>query len=280
LTNPCPEGREHKLLPVRIKKCKRPGLLKGVTGFDLFGLDEAAARELLLASVAAAAGTRAKPGVKPGFPGAGRAVPAAPRFPGAGPRVWNVPPHNPHFTGRGAELADLARGLTGGSAVTVHSVHGLGGVGKTQLAAEYAHARAADYEVAWWVAAEEASLIPDQFAGLARRLGLDPATEPDLVRAQVHDRLREVAGWLLVFDNADDADGIRSWLPAAPQPFGVPGHVLVTRPLLERALAITETAYGPDHPSVATCLNNLALTLQHLGEPGTGPATARPGCGD
>jgi hypothetical protein len=223
-----PEGREHKLVPVRVQKCKRAGLLKGVTGFDLFGLDEAAARELLLASVAAAAGTRAKPGVKPGFPGAGRAVPAAPRFPGAGPRVWNVPPHNPHFTGRGAELADLARGLTGGSAVTVHSVHGLGGVGKTQLAAEYAHARAADYEVAWWVAAEEASLIPDQFAGLARRLGLDPATEPDLVRAQVHDRLREVAGWLLVFDNADDADGIRSWLPAAPQPFGVPGHVLVT----------------------------------------------------
>jgi tetratricopeptide (TPR) repeat protein len=182
--------------------------------------------------------------------------------------VWNVPPHNPHFTGRGAELADLARGLTGGSAVTVHSVHGLGGVGKTQLAAEYAHARAADYEVAWWVAAEEASLIPDQFAGLARRLGLDPATEPDLVRAQVHDRLREVAGWLLVFDNADDADGIRSWLPAAPQPFGVPGHVLVTRPLLERALAITGAAYGPDHPVVATCLNNLAAALRDLGDPG------------
>jgi hypothetical protein len=66
-----PGGQEHKLVPVRVQKCKRAGLLKGVTGFDLFGLDEAAARELLLASVTAAAGTRAKPGVKPGFPGPG-----------------------------------------------------------------------------------------------------------------------------------------------------------------------------------------------------------------
>jgi hypothetical protein len=221
-----PGGRQHRLVPVRVRECELPGLLKGVTGFDLFGLAEAAARDLLLMSVAAAAGGRAKPEVTPGFPGTGRAVLTAPRFPVL--LAWNVPPHNPHFMGRDTELAELARGLTGGSAVTVHSVHGLGGVGKTQLAAEYAHAHAADYEVAWWVAAEEASLIPDQFAGLARQLGLDPATEPDLVRAQVHDRLRRVAGWLLVFDNADDADSIRPWLPAAPQPGGVPGHVLVT----------------------------------------------------
>jgi tetratricopeptide (TPR) repeat protein len=39
------------------------------------------------------------------------------------------------------------------------------------------------------------------------------------------------------------------------------------RPLEERALAITETAYGPDHPAVAIRLNNLAETLQDLGEP-------------
>jgi tetratricopeptide (TPR) repeat protein len=39
------------------------------------------------------------------------------------------------------------------------------------------------------------------------------------------------------------------------------------RPLLERALAITEAAYGPDHPTVATRLNNLALILRDLGQP-------------
>ena len=155
-----PGGRERKLLPVRVRECARPGLLKGVAGFDLFSMDEAAAGELLLAKVKAAVEGRAKPLAKPDFPEPDRAVPAKPGFPRAqpvpaaprfpGPRAWNVPPHNPNFTGRGAELAGLARGLAGGAAVTVHSLRGLGGVGKTQLAAEYAHAHAGDYEVVWW----------------------------------------------------------------------------------------------------------------------------------
>jgi hypothetical protein len=223
-----PAGLEHKLLPVRVRECKRPGLLKGVTGVDLFGLDEAAARTLLLAKVKAAVEGRDKPPVKPDFPVAGQTVQAEPRFPGAPPRVWNVPPHNSNFTGRGTELANLARSLAGGSAVTVHSLHGLGGVGKTQLAAEYAHAHAGDYELVWWVAAEEAALIPDQFSAMARRLGLEPATDPDGLRTQIHDQLRDAAGWLLVFDNADAADDVQAWLPATPQPAGIPGHVLVT----------------------------------------------------
>jgi hypothetical protein len=112
--------------------------------------------------------------------------------------------------------------------VTVHSLHGLGGVGKTQLAAEYAHAHANDYDVVWWVTAEEAASIPDQFSALAGRLGLDPAADPEVLRGQVHEELREVAGWLLVFDNADDVGDVGAWLPRAPQPAGIPGHVLVT----------------------------------------------------
>jgi Tfp pilus assembly protein PilF len=44
------------------------------------------------------------------------------------------------------------------------------------------------------------------------------------------------------------------------------------RPLMERALSIRETTYGPDHPEVASTLNNLAWALCELGE----PATARP----
>jgi tetratricopeptide (TPR) repeat protein len=44
------------------------------------------------------------------------------------------------------------------------------------------------------------------------------------------------------------------------------------RPLAERALAITEAAYGPDHPEVATRLSNLAVILRDLGQ----PAGARP----
>ena len=44
------------------------------------------------------------------------------------------------------------------------------------------------------------------------------------------------------------------------------------RPLLERAVAIGETAYGPDHPQLLTPINNLATALSQLGD----PAAARP----
>ena len=151
-----------------------------------------------------------------------------PRFPGALPQVWKVPARNPNFTGRGPDLDTLARALAAGSAVTVHSVHGLGGVGKTQLATEYAYAHAGDYDLVWWIAAEEPAAIPDQFAALAARLGLDPPADPEVLRAQVHDVLRSVPGWLLIFDNADRAEDIGPWLPGGPLPPGVPGHVIVT----------------------------------------------------
>ena len=143
-------------------------------------------------------------------------------------QIWNVPARNPHFTGRAAELGEVARGLAAGSPVTVESVRGMGGVGKSQLAIEYAHAHAGDYDVAWWVNAEETAAIADQFTTLAAQLGLDAATDPDDLQAQVHDRLRNVAHWLLIFDNASTTDDIQPWLSSRPQPAGVAGHVLVT----------------------------------------------------
>jgi predicted ATPase len=54
----------------------------------------------------------------------------------------------------------------------------MGGVGKTRLAVECAHARAGGYEVVWWVAAEEPALIADQFAALAVKLGAEPGGDP------------------------------------------------------------------------------------------------------
>jgi len=223
-----PDGRQRKLLVARVAECDRPGLLAGVVGFDLFGLDEAAARARLRATVQAALSGRAKPDVPPLFPGAGRTVARAPRFPGAGPRAWNVPPRNPNFTGRSSELGQLSRGLAGGRTVTVQAVRGLGGVGKTELAAEYAHVHAGEYELAWWVASENPALLPDQFTVLVRQLGAEPAAEPEALQAQVRQVLAEVAGWLLIFDNADAARDIGPWLPSGPGPARGPGHVVVT----------------------------------------------------
>jgi hypothetical protein len=157
-------------------------------------------------------------------------MPREPRFPGALPGVWGgkVPARNPNFTGRGADLAALAGALASGSTVTVQPLRGMGGIGKTQLATEFAYAHAGDYDLVYWIAAEEPATIADQFTALGQELGLDPVADPDVLQGQVHDRLRGVPGWLLIFDNADAVDDIRSWLPGGPLPPGVPGHVIVT----------------------------------------------------
>jgi len=131
-----PQGQQRKLITVRVRGERPPGLLSGVVGIDLVGLSEAAARRRLHAEITAAVRGRAKPGAAPPFPL--RAVPVAPRFPGALPEVFTVPGRNPHFTGRAGELDTIRTGLGAGTAMTVQAVHGLGGVGKTQTVIEYA----------------------------------------------------------------------------------------------------------------------------------------------
>ena len=73
------------------------------------------------------------------------------------PRVWkNVPPRNPNFVGR-TELIERLRTRLGGTltAVVPQALHGLGGVGKTQLVVEYVYRHATDYDLVCWVAAED-----------------------------------------------------------------------------------------------------------------------------
>jgi hypothetical protein len=144
---------------------------------------------------------------------------------GAGSRrAWGgVPPRNPAFTGRDGLLGEIRNGLASGSRVAVHALHGLGGVGKTQLAAEYAHRFAAEYDVAWWVSSEQAELIGPQFAALAEELGCAAAGSVlEVMRSAVLADLRQRPRWLLIFDNAESPEAIAPWLPAGT------GHVLIT----------------------------------------------------
>ncbi|HEV3287661.1 MAG TPA: helix-turn-helix domain-containing protein, partial [Streptosporangiaceae bacterium] len=82
------------------------------------------------------------------------------------PQVWHIPARNPGFTGRDDLLAQVRERLLAGDKAVVQALHGMGGVGKTQLAAEYAHRFAGAYDLAWWINAEQGGLIGDQVAAL------------------------------------------------------------------------------------------------------------------
>ena len=137
-------------------------------------------------------------------------------------RVWNLPARNPGFTGRDGLLAAVQERILTEDRAVVQALHGIGGVGKTQLAIEFAYQFAGSYDMAWWINAEQGGLIGDQFAALGLALGcIDAGAGIDVVQAVVLAKLRERGRWLLIFDNAENPADVRPWLPGG-------GHVLIT----------------------------------------------------
>lgn len=183
---------------------------------------------------APAHGTRAADGAYPKGSSvsatAARSLPAVEeRRAGDPPAIWgNVPPRNNNFTGRQALLDALHERLSseGTAAVLPEALHGLGGVGKSQIALEYVHQHSADYDVVWWIAAERDEQIRNALVELAESLGLDAGHESNVAVPRVLNALRTGRprkDWLLVFDNAEDLETVRQYFPS-----GGPGRILVT----------------------------------------------------
>ncbi|MET9283328.1 FxSxx-COOH system tetratricopeptide repeat protein [Streptomyces anthocyanicus] len=219
-----------RLVPVAIELLNDddiPALLAGTLRTDVHGLDEAAATSALLEAVHGPV----PPTGPVDFPGAASAdAPTAPdaqrpRLPSSVglPEVWNVRRRNPDFSGRETVMGQLRTGLLSGRQAVVQALHGMGGIGKTQIALEYAHRFASQYDLVWWVDAEQADQLPVRYTELADRLGVaksDAGSEPNARALLQHLRTRH--RWLLVLDNAEHPDQIEPWLPEGP------GHVLIT----------------------------------------------------
>jgi tetratricopeptide (TPR) repeat protein len=144
-------------------------------------------------------------------------------------RAWNIPyRQNPYFTGREKVLQTLHERLTTTRANALtqpQAISGLGGIGKTQVAVEYAYRHRNDYHYILWVNAATREDIVKSFSELAELLNLPVKDEQDqnkVVNAvgrwfSAHD------GWLAIFDNADDLHLAEEYLPA-----GSSGHLLIT----------------------------------------------------
>lgn len=128
-------------------------------------------------------------------------------------RFSNLAGRNPHFTGREDTLQLLAE-PPGPTRPRGQVLCGLGGVGKSQLALEYAHRHESEYDVVWWINAESRLAARTDLLALARRLGVREAKDQDDMLAAVLEELRRDRRWLLVFDNVEQyADIEPYWLP-------------------------------------------------------------------
>lgn len=143
------------------------------------------------------------------------------------PDIWNVPYNrNPNFTGREQLLKNIRASLTSNQRAAMPLViHGLGGVGKTQLALEYAYRHLQDYDLVWWVRAGDPVVLGADYAALAEPLNLPEkeAPEQEVTVVAVRRRLKQFQKWLLIFDNANDPKDLKDYLPNESG-----GHVIIT----------------------------------------------------
>jgi tetratricopeptide (TPR) repeat protein len=129
-------------------------------------------------------------------------------------RLIGVPPRNDFFTGREEILSSLHATLkTEGRAAIKQAISGLGGVGKTATAIEYAHRHREAYSRVLWTGAESESALTSGFAALAPHLGLPFLEKADDQVAAVRTWLADNPGWLLVLDNADAPEVVKPFLP-------------------------------------------------------------------
>lgn len=134
----------------------------------------------------------------------------------------NLPERNTFFTGRERLLAELQEAL---AAQGRAALSGMGGMGKTQTAVEYAYRHQDEYVYTLWAAADSREALLSSYVAIAELLNLPEAGTKIQTAAvgAVQRWLVSQEGWLLILDNAGDFEMVRDFLPS-----GKNGHVILT----------------------------------------------------
>jgi len=146
--------------------------------------------------------------------------------------VWNVPfLRNPFFTGREQMITHIRTILIKEQTASVSqppAISGLGGIGKTQLAVEYAYRYREQYQQVLWVQANSLDILQSDMLTLATLLNLpekEAQYQQQAIQA-VKQWLAEHSNWLLIFDNADDLSLVDPYLSIRTSQNS--GHLLLT----------------------------------------------------
>jgi hypothetical protein len=195
-------------------------------------------------------------------------------------RIWGseIPFRNPHFTGRESELQALHHQLQSGTRAVIRqppsALYGMGGVGKTQIATEYAHRYANTYEVVWWVRSDQEDSIQASLVALGAQMRLPDVNPGDRDRSfrAVIDALQAgepYANWLLIFDDvAMQPARLRRYIPQGS------GHVIVTSRISEWRQVLNTDGIEVKEFARADTVKFLRDRVQQLARPGDGEALA------
>jgi hypothetical protein len=229
------QSEKPRIVPVVVEECDVPELYSTLLQINLIGLNETAARQRLLEGVGAIPVARNQ-----GFPGDAFSskdnfanfalAPGDGRedvYPGSLPRTWNLPPRNPFFCGREPLLAEIRHRLEhasfANSPLRAVSLKGMGGVGKTQIAREYAYRNVSNYgHLIWWVDSDKSDRMVDGLTQLAASLAISGATPEEKIK-NLWAVLSSSNGWLIIYDNVDEPNTIADGLTPPNN-----GHWLIT----------------------------------------------------
>ena len=138
--------------------------------------------------------------------------------------IWLIPRPTQHFHDRPEILAAIRQAIARRRVTALTALHGLGGIGKTQMARRYAELHRNDYKCGVWLIAESEAGLITELANLAPQFHIAPEPDQQQQALRVLNAIKASEPWLVIFDNAPGPEAIHPWAERLTGD----GHLLLT----------------------------------------------------